>query len=335
VVWLDYAKGIGIVLVVIGHVISGLRVQQVGPDLYAYDFLRALIYTFHMPLFFFVSGMLFVRNLAASQAEFFRLRALRILVPYVVWSIMFVGLQNAFPWAANNRSEFASLLQMPYNPSGHLWFLYALFIAQTVFFLAQRSFGSAGMLAIGGGFVAAYVASLGAANGLFGSIAMGGTFFGAGLVVGGRRLIGARSTSVVGLLIVAALWFGAAFGRLELSAYLKPLAAVAGIAMVVMVSRLLPDVRGMFTAMLAQLGQASLAIFLTHTIFSAGLRSVLYLNDVRDCDLHVLLGTLAGVSAPTLLFVVANRLQLSPYAGFGTVQPSLYATTAAREVTRG
>lgn len=42
--WIDYIKGIGIILVVIGHT------TDIG------DTWRVWIYTFHMPLFFCISG---------------------------------------------------------------------------------------------------------------------------------------------------------------------------------------------------------------------------------------------------------------------------------------
>ena len=44
--FIDFLKGIGIILVVIGHVSQNERIN---------DF----IYSFHMPLFFFISGFLF------------------------------------------------------------------------------------------------------------------------------------------------------------------------------------------------------------------------------------------------------------------------------------
>jgi fucose 4-O-acetylase-like acetyltransferase len=44
--WIDIAKGIGIFLVVLGH--TGIPVK-----------LSYWIYSFHMPLFFFISGMCF------------------------------------------------------------------------------------------------------------------------------------------------------------------------------------------------------------------------------------------------------------------------------------
>ena len=44
--YLDYAKGIAIILVVLGHIFSGGNI-------------KTYIYSFHMPLFFIISGYLF------------------------------------------------------------------------------------------------------------------------------------------------------------------------------------------------------------------------------------------------------------------------------------
>jgi len=48
--YLDIAKGIGIILVYIGHCYIGERTQTLSNVIY-------WIYSFHMPFFFFVSGM--------------------------------------------------------------------------------------------------------------------------------------------------------------------------------------------------------------------------------------------------------------------------------------
>jgi fucose 4-O-acetylase-like acetyltransferase len=70
--WIDVLRGIGIVLVVWGHVYGG----------YSFD----LIFLFHMPLFFFLSGMLFksVRDVGA----FARYKARQLLVPYTVFLLL-------------------------------------------------------------------------------------------------------------------------------------------------------------------------------------------------------------------------------------------------------
>ncbi len=47
--WLASAKGIGVILVVIGHFLASSNLVQ----------LNKFIYTFHMPMFFAISGYLY------------------------------------------------------------------------------------------------------------------------------------------------------------------------------------------------------------------------------------------------------------------------------------
>lgn len=54
--WVDIAKGIGIILVFLGH----FNIP---------DTLRAEIYTFHIPLFFFLSGVLLFCFVQAACAD--------------------------------------------------------------------------------------------------------------------------------------------------------------------------------------------------------------------------------------------------------------------------
>ena len=52
--WLDICKGFAILLVVLGHVIDGATMYK---DVVWMQYLYKAIYAFHMPLFFFLSGM--------------------------------------------------------------------------------------------------------------------------------------------------------------------------------------------------------------------------------------------------------------------------------------
>lgn len=51
--WVDYAKGFGIILVVFGHVNRGLFNAGVSINTELYHSLDNIIYSFHMPLFSF------------------------------------------------------------------------------------------------------------------------------------------------------------------------------------------------------------------------------------------------------------------------------------------
>ena len=66
--WIDQLKGIGIILMIYAH---------------NFPFLEYYIYTFHMPLFFFVAGIFHPKEF--NKDKIIR-RAKSILIPYFVWS---------------------------------------------------------------------------------------------------------------------------------------------------------------------------------------------------------------------------------------------------------
>jgi fucose 4-O-acetylase-like acetyltransferase len=49
ITWVDYAKGVGIFLVVLGHTLRGLHSSQVIADSPAFRSIDSWIYGFHMP----------------------------------------------------------------------------------------------------------------------------------------------------------------------------------------------------------------------------------------------------------------------------------------------
>lgn len=133
--WIDLAKGITILLVVLGH-ISFLPKPILG-----------IIYSFHMPLFFFLSGVLLFRRQEAFSS--FALKKARTLIrPYYVFlaiqSIVFyTALKAGFHHAGHYLSGWASLAGM-----SELWFLFVLFFIQLMLFPLYNSRGNS---KIGGG----------------------------------------------------------------------------------------------------------------------------------------------------------------------------------------
>ena len=78
---IDVLKGIGIILVVIGH--SGC------PQL-----LNCYIYSFHMPLFFIASGYFFNVNYLENKKKYFERKVKGVYLPYLKWSVIFLFLHN-------------------------------------------------------------------------------------------------------------------------------------------------------------------------------------------------------------------------------------------------
>lgn len=126
-------KGLAIVLVVVGHVLQDVRKLPFSCDLGApIDFLVDLLYAFHMPLFFVLSGLLAGSPGGGLHGRprvlvLVRSKASRILLPYFSVSLVHISLR-ALVYERIAVSELpAKLLTLLYAPTGHLWFLYALF----------------------------------------------------------------------------------------------------------------------------------------------------------------------------------------------------------------
>ena len=89
----DYGRGIGIFLVVLGHVLIGLDDHAILAESsypIGLAFSRgavAWIYAFHMPLFFFLSGLLAERLVRKPFGDVLSSRLRGIAWPYVLWSL--------------------------------------------------------------------------------------------------------------------------------------------------------------------------------------------------------------------------------------------------------
>ena len=129
--YIDVAKGIGIMLVVWAHILI------VGPS-------HQLIYAFHMPLFFFISGLLFNKSKYDGIGTFIRKRAVRLLIPYFIYSVATWTVWACFRYVRGDEvdSYWMPLLQtfiaqgsgafIVHNSA--LWFVPCLFAVEIIFY---------------------------------------------------------------------------------------------------------------------------------------------------------------------------------------------------------
>ena len=78
IVWIDNLRGIAILLVVLGHIVNNPIVLKV-------------IRSFHVPLFFIISGILIELNTSwknLSNKNLVMIKAKKLLYPYAVFSIL-------------------------------------------------------------------------------------------------------------------------------------------------------------------------------------------------------------------------------------------------------
>lgn len=120
--WVDAVRGIGISLVVVGHMDMPQKIY-------------CLIYAFHMPLFFIVTGYLY--SSSRSAWEIVRAKAKGLMEPYYLFSALMIVLLVAFPgrWASSylgKRTWEETLWPTLLGTSPVIeptWFLPCLFVA--------------------------------------------------------------------------------------------------------------------------------------------------------------------------------------------------------------
>lgn len=146
--WLDNLRAIGIFFVVLGHTpaIS-------GP-------FEKIIFSFHMPLFFWLSGLMCKDNVRHKPlGEFLRNKTYKLLVPYLFFSILsyiswFVLFRHFGSQAKLNLSPITPLIGIFYGNGIHnflahntvLWFFLCLFITEIFFFFIIKLKSKASIL---------------------------------------------------------------------------------------------------------------------------------------------------------------------------------------------
>ncbi len=134
--WIDYAKGLGIILVVYAHLLSsGFNAGLSIPEKF-FLLSDSTVYSFHMPLFFFLAG-LFVRQslLKRGSWKFFVSKLRFIAYPYLLWSFLQGTVELIFSKQSHRGITVADLFTIPYLPLAQFWFLYAIFLMYAVYAL--------------------------------------------------------------------------------------------------------------------------------------------------------------------------------------------------------
>lgn len=161
--WLDAAKGLGILLVVLGHIWETDRPASV------------LIYSFHVPFFFIISGILleFTQVKKRAWSSIIKSRLCRLIVPYLVFEAIFIGvyaLRSHMDFGAFEGGVWRGLLLDPQNTP--LWFLAVLFVAELFLILLLKLEDSGRLAAVAG--AVCYLAALVLGDRLPGSAAVAG-----------------------------------------------------------------------------------------------------------------------------------------------------------------
>lgn len=126
IIWIDYAKVFGLLLVILAHLYS-------SEGLDSSNVVRTYIYGFHMPFFFFISGMLFKERDCLKTA--LRRNVQSLLFPFLAFNFLF-----AIVYGLTDGHFFRLLLKIPtaiFQGKGNVckasWFVICLFFIKCIY----------------------------------------------------------------------------------------------------------------------------------------------------------------------------------------------------------
>jgi acyltransferase len=284
--WIDICRGIGIILVLYGH-------------LFVSDKNNYLIFAFHMPLFFFISGLVFKptsKSLWETTKKYFR----PLLVPYYVFAI----LTYLFTLISQTAGDVSiggvayQLFGMLYGSGSDgmlgynvvLWFLPCLFITKLIFAAITKKVSQTKTIlfvlaasAISGYLLSVYIPWLKLPFNA--EIALTGiTFFGAGYLLRTRKQLFhvfskqkplLALTAMLFTIVIATLHYHVTGNKVDLRAnqlnnfFLFYLGAFGGIVGWMTISQIIAK-----NAILEYIGRHSIIIFAWHNVISKDLHNV-------------------------------------------------------------
>ena len=317
--WVDYGKGIGIILMIYGHLLSSAYHGGIKVPEHFFALSDSIIYGFHMPFFFFLSGLFVENSFRKRGAKVYLLdKFSRIAYPYIIWSILQVSVEVIFSDHTQKGATISDLLAVIYRPWGQFWFLYALLLMYVTYAIFNKlgKYATPLMLITA---IVLYFYPIPINMMALGSYSIHLIFFTSGIIFR-KRFVEAEKLNIpiwVVILLLAALIGSGYFifenlvepmrlaGRSHpfYYLYLSILGIIACTALAQYLSK------RNIAQFLQTLGAYSLQIYLVHMLAGVGIRMVLLLVfNIQNWIIHMLIGVTFALVIPILMQKISDRL---------------------------
>ncbi|MFZ1529703.1 MAG: acyltransferase [Ferruginibacter sp.] len=333
--WIDYARGIAIILVLYRHVFEGIKQAGVPVTRYlSVEYANIMFYSFRMPLFFIVSGFFVASSLKKRGVqEFVATKARTILYPYFLWGGLQITLQLIFSGYVNANREQMDYALLFYSPRqvGQFWYLYALFSVAVLYALGKVLLKIPVWLNLLIGLIMFYTSSFLFRNDInvwfLSDILHYYVFFAVGDLAGGfmtnadsKRFLESNKILLLMLLPFVGLQGWYLYENLKNPSehydyveYHLPLVflliSLVGCAFIILLSHLLQ--RKQIASWVRVLGEHSLYIYVAHVMVMAGVRIfMMHVLHINHLPTLLLTGIASGLIVPVLLYKLSKKLNM-------------------------
>lgn len=132
--YIDIAKGLGMLTIIWGHIVHEGWSNQ-------------FVYSFHIPLFFFLSGMVFNASKYQTVGELIKKRVKTLLIPYLIFSIITWALWVGMRVVSHDATNYWYPLLQTFIAQGSagflrhnlpLWFVTCLFVVEIMYYYINK-----------------------------------------------------------------------------------------------------------------------------------------------------------------------------------------------------
>ncbi|GEA30030.1 acyltransferase family protein [Clostridium diolis] len=319
--WIDYFKGIGILLVVYGHVIVGLQGSNTISQHNPYNISNIIIYGFHMPLFFFASGIFADKWAKNTFLLAVKQKLTTIIYPYFIWVMITGSFMSIASKFTNNHQSWSELLKSPVHPFSIYWYLYCLFFLFILYYFSKRVMSLNVIMIFS---IIYYISSPFLNFWILSDVGKYFVFFVLGIYVYNKKginIFGKLNNknilihTIASAIIFAIVSFIYVYSYFLLSEYpvhiIYLIISISGIGFTLFISVLLSRVKKLIV--IKYFGKISLVIYVSHLIPQAGARIIIMkFGGIKNASLHIIIGTVIGMVIPIIIYEVSKKKNLYP-----------------------
>jgi len=313
-------------MVVLGHINRGILEGRAGSLDLPLKVLDFVLYTAHMPVFFYLAGYFTHQSLGnKAPGTFAKSRWASIVYPYLLWSLITVIAHFLISHIVriNHPVPVWALSQIAWAPINVLWFLYALLCMQlTAVLFRHRPYAI---------LVVAFAASLAATMGISflqgnvaGKIAAHAPFFAIGfaLAAAGQGPIPERLKPGWICAATLAFWVAASvvvyqYGVRDPTSFPMLPISVIGVAALASASLILTRFsKSVIGAHFVKMGDASLPIYLLHSFTLALIPRAMRLLGVQFPLIELVAGLAVGVYLSWGIYLIVLKAGMDGLFGF-------------------
>lgn len=313
--WVDYLKAFACFLVVMGHLIQSLQKANIDNYTNITSFINWFIYLFHMPLFMCISGFLYCKTKKEftweSYKEFEINKIINLLIPYVTFYLTFIGINMMFSSSVNNVRGLNDLLGILNNPMPPFWFLYALlsiFIVIPIIELIfknnkKTTFVFWAILKIISIFIKTNIYFIDAIMS-YSIYFYFGTFINEKSKFEKKKNISINIFCIIIYIIMSIIYYR--HNKYITSFYINLMNiifAISGIYICINIFRTIEPSKFLDT-----FKNYTFQIYLTHTIFAAGIRIVLLKIGITNYFIQFSIGLIVSIYVPVIMSIISKKI---------------------------